>query len=433
MSVRPLNIALFTNTYKPHVGGVARSVAAFRDEFRRAGHRVLVVAPTFPDMPPEEDVVRVPALQNFNASDFSVALPLPSGLSATLEAFAPDVIHAQHPFLLGMTAVRAARTFAVPLVFTHHTRYEEYTHYVPVDSPVLKTFVIELATRYANLADRVIAPSESIRDLLVARGVTAPVQVIPTGVYVQQFAGGDRAGARRRWGLPADAFVVGHMGRLAEEKNIGFLAAAVAGFLARGENRYFLVVGSGDAAEALCTRFREAGLEDRLVRCGVLEGQALADAMNAMDVFAFASRSETQGMVLTEAMAAGLPVVALDAPGAREVVRDGENGRLLADAEQDAFADALQWVQARVAGDDGVLVSGARATAEAFSMARSAEQAISCYRELQRRSGADRAKQDDLWDQVRKRIRAELEILGSLTAAGDEALEGLQTPRDPGH
>ena len=423
-----MNIVLFTNTYRPHVGGVARSVTAFRDEYRKAGHRVLVVAPTFPDMPPEEDVVRVPALQNFNASDFSVALPLPTGLNATLEAFEPDVIHSQHPFLLGMTAVRAARTFAVPLVFTHHTRYEEYTHYVPVDSPALKAFVIELATRYANLADRVIAPSESIRDLLVERGVSTPVQVIPTGVYVEQFARGDRDGARRRWRLPAHAFVVGHMGRLAEEKNIGFLADAVAAFLAGGEDRYFLVVGSGDAEAALVERFRAAGLADRLVCCGVLEGQALADAMNAMDVFAFASRSETQGMVLTEAMAAGLPVVGLDAPGVREVVRDRKNGRLVAEGSTQAFAEALRWIhEGRAAGEDDLVVA-ARETAETFSMARSAAAALACYRELHRRSGAERAEQEDLWDQVRNRIRAELEILGSFRAAGDEAIEELQQP-----
>jgi glycosyltransferase involved in cell wall biosynthesis len=421
-----VNIVLFTNTYTPHVGGVARSVAAFRDEYRKAGHRVLVVAPTFPDMPPEEDVVRVPALQNFNASDFSVALPLPSGLNATLEAFEPDVIHSQHPFLLGMTAVRAARTLAVPLVFTHHTRYEEYTHYVPVDSPALKAFVIELATRYANLADRVFAPSESIRDLLVERGVTTPVQVIPTGVYVEQFATGDRDRARRHWELPAEAFVVGHMGRLAEEKNIGFLADAVAAFLSRGDDRYFLVVGSGDAEADLVERFRAAGLADRLVCCGVLEGQALADAMNAMDVFAFASQSETQGMVLTEAMAAGLPVVGLDAPGVREVVRDRQNGRLVAEPSTAVFAEALGWVHDCLSAGEDRLVASARETAEAFSMARSAAAAIACYRELRRSSGAERAEQDDLWDQVRNRIRAELEILGSFRAAGDEAFEELQ-------
>ncbi|MEQ8516749.1 MAG: glycosyltransferase, partial [Chromatocurvus sp.] len=99
-----MKIVLIGNTYAPHVGGVARSVAAFREEYRRAGHAVLVVAPAFADQPAEEEgVVRIPALQNFNASDFSVALPLPSGLMATLEEFEPDVIHSQHPFLLGMT------------------------------------------------------------------------------------------------------------------------------------------------------------------------------------------------------------------------------------------------------------------------------------------------------------------------------------------
>mgnify|MGYP006305485365 CR=1 FL=1 len=117
-----MNILLISNTYAPHVGGVARSVGAFRDAYIAAGHRVLVVAPEFPDKPQAETgVVRIPALQNFNASDFSVALPVPSGLHATVDAFSPDVIHSQHPFLLGMTAVRLARILGVPLVFTHHT------------------------------------------------------------------------------------------------------------------------------------------------------------------------------------------------------------------------------------------------------------------------------------------------------------------------
>ncbi|MBS1220006.1 MAG: glycosyltransferase, partial [Proteobacteria bacterium] len=162
-----MNIVMLTNTFTPHVGGVARSVESFAEEYRKRGHRVLVVAPEFSDMPLEEvDVVRVPAIQNFNASDFSVALPVPSRLAETLDDFRPDIVHSQHPFLLGMTAVRIARYRQLPLVFTHHTLYEQYTHYVPGDSPALKRFVIELATRYANLCDQVFAPSESIRDLL---------------------------------------------------------------------------------------------------------------------------------------------------------------------------------------------------------------------------------------------------------------------------
>lgn len=421
-----MRIVLIGNTYAPHVGGVARSVAAFREEYRRAGHAVLVVAPAFADQPAEEEgVVRIPALQNFNASDFSVALPLPSGLMATLEEFHPDVIHSQHPFLLGMTALRAARMLQRPLVFTHHTLYEEYTHYVPMDSPALKRFVIELATCYANLTDLVVAPSESIRDLLLARGVETPVEVIPTGVYVERFARGDGAALRRQHGIPPQAFVVGHMGRLAWEKNVSFLTDSVIAFLKEGEDRYFLLVGGGDAEAAIIQRFDDAGLAARLKYCGVLEGPALADAMNAMNLFAFASKSETQGMVLTEAMASGLPVVALEASGVREVVQDRYNGRLLHEESKESFSDALCWVHDMSDDDYATLVGGARETAERFSMERSAKTALRCYQRLRQRDSIEFGDQERLWDQVRNRISAEVDILRSLAAAGDEALENL--------
>src|SRR6185369_13365031 len=129
-----MKICMMTNTYLPHVGGVARSVSTFAEEYRRQGHEVLVVAPNFPGRMPkrgEAIVERVAAVQNFNGSDFSVRLPLAAGLSVRLDTFAADIIHAHHPFLLGDTALRMAMNKNVPIVFTHHTRYEDYTHYVP--------------------------------------------------------------------------------------------------------------------------------------------------------------------------------------------------------------------------------------------------------------------------------------------------------------
>ena len=415
-----MNILVFTNTFTPHVGGVARSVTAFADEYRRRGHRVLVVAPEFPGMPEDEaDVVRIPAIQNFNASDFSVVLPIRPALSETLDAFRPDIVHSQHPFLLGMTAVRIARRRGLPLVFTHHTLYEQYTHYVPGDSPALKRFAIELATRYANLADQVFAPSESVRDLLLARGVTTPIAVVPTGVRVEHFAHGDGPAFRRRMGLPEDAFVVGHLGRLAPEKNLEFLARAVADFVDRHPQAHFLVVGTGPSEAVLRDLFAAAGLATRLHIAGILQQQALADALHAMDVFAFASTSETQGMVLTEAMAAGLPVVALDAPGAREVVRDGQNGRLLAgDATPVAFSAALQWTAALTAEARRALGRAALDTAAAFSMPRSADKALACYAALKAGLGKDEGG----WEVFMTAIRTEWDILKSVAGAGDAAL-----------
>ncbi len=418
-----MNIALLTNTFTPHVGGVARSVEAFAEAYREFGHRVLVVAPEFEDAPENEaDVFRIPAIQHFNGSDFSVVLPVPSGLYDAMEEFKPDIIHSQHPFLLGMTAVRLARRLDVPLVFTHHTLYEQYTHYVPGDSTVMKRFVIELSTRYANLADQVFAPSESIRALLIERGVTSPVLVVPTGVIVERFEHGNSRDFLMKWKIPEGAFVVGHMGRLAPEKNLSFLARSVVAFMKGHGEAVFLLVGSGPSQETIMQIFAEAGMSSRLFMCGVLEKEDLADALNAMNVFAFASKSETQGMVLTEAMAAGLPVVALDAPGVREVVVDADNGRVIREETEEAFAEALQWVCERPRDEADALVAAARATAEAFSMTASARKALAAYEKLQSGHAVWKHEAEVGWDQIRARIKAEWDILKTVAHAGDEAL-----------
>ncbi len=426
-----MNIVIFTNTFTPHVGGVARSVEAFTEEYRKRGHRVLVIAPEFANTPENEtDVIRVRALQNFNASDFSVALPIPAGLSDALAAFQPDIIHAQHPFLLGMTAVRLARYFQVPLVFTHHTLYEQYTHYVPGDSPLLKRFVIELATDYANLSDQVFAPSESIRDLLLERGVTRPVRVVPTGVYVERFAHGDGAAFRHEQQIPPEAFVVGHLGRLAPEKNLAFLAEAVAEFVKHRRSAYFLVIGTGPSEQAIREIFSRAGIDDRLRVCGTLTHERLASALNAMNLFAFASKSETQGMVLSEAMAAGLPVVALDATGAREVVQDRVNGRLLHEESIAAFEGALEELSRLSSQQMQERIRAARETAAAFSMERSAENALECYQALCRETPKHSPEEERVWEQVMARIKAEWEIISSFTRAGDKALSDRHSADD---
>ena len=237
-----MNILMMTNTYLPHVGGVARSVDAFSQALRAEGHAVLVVAPSFQGAARREaGVVRVPAIQHFNGSDFSLRLPIPGLLSRALDRFEPDVVHSHHPFLLGDAALRVATRFGLPLVFTHHTMYERYTHYVPGDSPALRRFVMGLVREYANLCDAVIAPSESIARLLVERGVRAPIHAIPTGVEVGRFGRGDGAALRRRLGIAPGSFVVGHVGRLAHEKNLPFLAAAVAGLLRSDPDAHFQI------------------------------------------------------------------------------------------------------------------------------------------------------------------------------------------------
>lgn len=419
-----MNIVLITNTFTPHVGGVARSVEAFAKAYRERGHKVLIVAPEFADLPENEtDVIRVPALQNFNASDFSVALPVPMGLSDIIREFDADIIHSQHPFLLGMSAVRLARSFNLPLVFTHHTLYEQYSHYVPGDSLMMQQYVIELGTLYANMTDQVFSPSESIRDILISRRVEAPIEVVPTGVQVDKFCNGDAKGFRKKLEIPEDAFVVGHMGRLAPEKNLSFLAKAVSHFLKETPQAVFLVVGIGPSEQEIKTLCEEAGVQDRLFMAGVLQSQELADALNAMDVFAFASKSETQGMVLTEAMAAGNPVVALDASGVREVVRDTVNGRLLMEESIPEYVQALRWVYEMDDARKEELIQAARKVADEFSLDATAEKALSFYEALISERRVEWAEDtDSSWEQLTRYIGAEWDIIKSYTQAGDDTI-----------
>jgi 1,2-diacylglycerol 3-alpha-glucosyltransferase len=424
-----VNIVMLTNTFTPHIGGVARSVAAFSAAYRRRGHRVLVVAPEFPGAPEHEtDVVRIPAIQNFNGSDFSVVLPLSGLLGGVLDDFEPQLLHAHHPYLLGATALRIARYRECPLVYTHHTLIEQYTHYVPVDSPAIQRFAVAMGTRYANMADQVFAPSQSVANLLQQRGVVKPIAVVPTGVDVEHYASGDGSAFRRKLGIPEDAFVIGHLGRLAPEKNLEFLAEAVATCLRTNSAARFLLAGEGPSLPAIKDIFERQSVADRLHTVGNLGVQEQVDAYHAMDLFAFASKSETQGMVLTEAMASGVPVVALDASGVREVVSDGHNGRLLFDPTPATFAAALQSMALLPAETLAELQRGAHATADEFSMDRQAARALGIYESLLEAPYIADLHDVEYWERLLHLFRAEWDIARSFVGATSAALSSKKHP-----
>lgn len=427
-----MKIVMLTNTYLPHVGGVARSVAAFSEEYRRRGHQVLVVAPTFPrPVEGEHDVLRIHAIQNFNGSDFSVALPFSPDLNERLDEFEPDLVHSHHPFLLGMTALRVARSRELPLVFTHHTLYERYTHYVPADSQALKRFVVELATRYANLASLVFAPSQSVAELLRSRGVTTPIAEVPTGVAAEQFIPGDGNLAREELNIPSDAFLIGHLGRLAPEKNLDFLARAVLEFMHQHPDAHLLLVGSGPSASQVQNIFCSHGMGNRLHMPGTRLGEEQRNAYAAMDAFVFASTSETQGMVLTEAMAAGTPVVALDASGTREVVKDGLNGRLVLEESPLEFAQALDWLYQQTAENKQKLSEAALATAREFSMENCAAHALELYKPLLKQTWRLDDSLYAQWMRVRNLVGAQWDIIEGISSAASAAFNSDQ-PRYPG-
>src|SRR5688572_8017709 len=167
-----MRVALFTNNYLPFRGGVTTAVETLRTGLTALGHRAWVFAPA-PARPFADPayVFRYPSFAAPTYPGFAVALPWSARLARVAAGLAPDVVHAQHPFLLGETARRLARRLRRPLVFTYHTRYEKYSHYVPGPAGVVARLAVRLSGRFANRCDLVIAPSASLADVLRARGV----------------------------------------------------------------------------------------------------------------------------------------------------------------------------------------------------------------------------------------------------------------------
>jgi glycosyltransferase involved in cell wall biosynthesis len=282
----------------------------------------------------------------------------------------------------------------------------------------MKQFVISLSTKYANLCQRVVAPSHSIARLLRERGVMVPIEETPTGVDLAFFKSGNGRRFRQAHAIDPEERVIGHVGRLAPEKNLCYLAEAVASFLDY-HHGVFLIVGAGPSEEKIRRIFHKYQLEKRLILAGEHSGRNLADAYNAMDLFVFASKSETQGMVLTEAMAAGQPVIALDASGVREVVTDGLNGRLLdAEAPTELFAEAI-YDFFQNPERSGQFRREALRTAETFSRESCARQMVEVYRSMLREhKQASGTPQEFLdWDKLIRALNVEWQLISEKAAA----------------
>lgn len=335
-----MRVGLFTNNYLPFCGGVTISVETLRRGLQGRGHEVWTFAPRFPGAPETDPrVVRFPSIPAATYPEFALAVPWTPRIGQRVRRLGLDVFHAHHPFLLGPAARRMARRLTRPLVFTYHTRYEKYAHYVPLTRSLVEAAALRLSTRFAASADAVIAPSALVRDQLRARGVTAPIAVVPTGVDLDGFRPSGPAAARWALGLTAGVPLVLYVGRLDREKSVDRVLLAfdrIAGTLGGAE---LWLVGQGKETAALHRLAAGLGAGNRVHFAGVRAHEGLAAWYQAADLFLFASETETQGLVLAEAAACGLPAVAVSAPGCDEVVRDGETG-ILSKGDPAALAEA---------------------------------------------------------------------------------------------
>jgi glycosyltransferase involved in cell wall biosynthesis len=371
-----LRIGFFTEIYRPVVNGVVASVEGLAEGLRAHGHSVYCFAPRMPGYDEADGpVFRMPSLPLPTRTPYRLTLPLVSrrNLNGIIKRL--SVVHVHSPFVTGWMGLRYSRRYGMPLVYTYHTQLEEYAHYVPFEPNATRFAAKQLTRTFANMADAVIVPTRAMAQRLIEMGVRARVEIVPSGIDVDRFGSGRRDEAlRTRLGARAGDRLVLSVGRLAKEKNLELLLRALAEV--RDPCVRLVLAGDGPMRAELEELARRLGLAAQITFLGAVPRDDLPDLYASADAFVMPSTTETQGLVLAEALAAGAWVIASDAAQSRDVL--GGAG-VLAQPTPAAFAQALRDVPAH---RDSVDRGAARRVAAHFSVGAQTDRTLALYHSL---------------------------------------------------
>ncbi|MHC4887284.1 MAG: glycosyltransferase, partial [Planctomycetota bacterium] len=331
-----MRIAVFTDTYHPQVNGLVTSIDSNLLELPKHGCELLVYAPWIPGAEAESHVRHLLGFVYTPQPEYTFVLPWGRGFS--LRRFARervDLIHSHATWGAGIVAYLASKIWRKPLILTYHTFWEHYLHYSPlrclrIPLSIQRMILRWITRRFCNPCKLVLAPTQAIRKALLNYGVTAPIEVMPTGLTddAYQTHPQTRERIRKRYGIPEGARLISSGGRLGEEKNFHLLLEAVSGCDEALGQLWVVLVGDGPGRENLRRQADRLGLEERVVLTGYVERSEAMDIFEASDLLVFPSTTETQGMVVLEALARMTPVVAADALGPGEILAGGQAGWL---------------------------------------------------------------------------------------------------------
>lgn len=383
-----MKILFLSDVYFPRVNGVSTSIETFRSELRKLGHTVHLIAPDyFAASSDESDIMRVPSRYlPFDPEDRLLKSSWVMGHLDKLKSENYDLIHIQTPFAAHYLGIKLARLLNIPCVETYHTFFEEYLHhYLPILPRRLTGAVARrFSRRQGNSVDGMVVPSRPMMDMLRLYGVTTPAEIIPTGLEPESFHPGDGMGFRDRYGIPRDRPVLLFVGRVAFEKNIGFLLQVVARVRRDIPDVLLLIAGEGPAREGLAHEVAKNDLAANVMFIGYLDRHTeLNNCYRAADVFVFSSRTETQGLVLLEAMAQGVPLVSIAEMGTRDVLREGAGVWIAAEETEDFSGKVIKML-----GDADARVrlgEAGREYAHEWSAAKLAERMQTFYKTVQAR------------------------------------------------
>jgi len=329
-----LKIAIVTNNYTPYSGGVVSSINSFATEMQKNGHKVFIITLDFLGEYHKDPyyVIRIPSATRFMYKQNHMAVPMSptKKLEKIITNLKPDIIHTQHPFFLGKSALKISNKLKIPIVFTYHTMYERYAHYLPMPQILTRPIIKKIATSFCKKVDGVIVPSRYIQTILQNKQVTTTIEKIPSGIlpiFIKPKV--DRLNPVR--------FKLLTVSRFAKEKNVSLLLDVFSKMHALNPSIFrFTLAGYGQEFENLKHyAYKRLRLGKELIHfIHNPPKMKIADLYSQSDLFIYSSTSDTQGLVMAEAMSCGCPVVAIDGPGQRDIIQNGENGFLVESDKQ---------------------------------------------------------------------------------------------------
>ncbi len=384
-----MRILLISDVFFPRINGVSTSILTFRRELERLGHQVYIIAPDYGERTRhEERIFRIPSkVVIIDKEDRQMSLRAAVALKPELEQLDLDLIHIQTPFVAHYAGRRLARELGLPLVLSYHTYFEEYLYYYVKFLPkrLLRYLVRSFSRSQCADVDAVVVPTSAFGEVLRGYGIERRIDIIPTGIDLSRFQAGEGARFRRAHGIGERPMLL-FVGRMVHEKNIDFLLRVMARLRTSHPEALFVMAGEGPAETHLKGLVRKLDLASSCLFVGNIHHfPDLLDCYAAADLLLFSSRTETQGLVLLEAMALGVPVVSNAVLGTRDILAP-ERGAWVVEERVEDYREAIATLLDRPE-QRARLSAEARDYVQSWSAAAMAENMLALYSETVGRYG----------------------------------------------
>lgn len=376
-----MRIAFFTDAYPPQINGVATTVEELRGSLVERGHKVYIVAPSYPKFKDNcPNILRLRSVRLWKNPELRVSYMFPDKVLQKVLKLDVDVVHGFSGGATPSLGLTLAKLKRKPYVFTYNTRWNKYTHYI-LNGKIIKPKAMEQMVKlYCNVCTHIIAPVEYVKDELISFGVKKPISVIPNGVNTSKFKPAKNNDLKEKLGLSENDKIALCVARLAKEKSLDFLIKTFAKFSKDHPNVYFVIAGDGPERKNLEKLINSLNVGSRIFLLGFIPYEDISRIYNGADVFIFASQTETEGMIVPEALSSGLPVLAVRDRVFEQFIESGKDGFLVKKDEEE-FNRHLE----RLLRDENLrakMGKSARVKAEQFSLDEVAKKFENLYKQI---------------------------------------------------